>query len=170
MTKTLRWTLPLLGMIAMATAAPAKADTELRFLSQFVPTQKHFPNEKASLDAVAADQALGINVTTNEYKSLGLKTSDGLRLVRAGTFDVVTVQIGTASRDDPFLEGLDLSAPFEGEVEGAGEDELIAASAAIHRHLLAKRRALDTSASTRRGWVERHRRLLSPYPPHRGDA
>ena len=76
MTRTLRRTLPLLGMVAMAAAAPAKADTELRFLSQFVPTQKHFPNEKASLDAVAADQALGINVTTNEYKSLGLKTSD----------------------------------------------------------------------------------------------
>lgn len=108
MTKTLRWTLPLLGMVAMAAAAPAKADTELRFLSQFVSTQKHFPNEKAALDAVAADDAIGINVTTNEYKSLGLKTSDGLRLVRAGTFDVVTVQIGTASRDDPFLEGLDL--------------------------------------------------------------
>jgi len=108
MKKILTRILPLLGMVAMVATTPAKADTELRFLSQFVPTQKHFPNEKAALDAVAADEALGVNVTTNEYKSLGLKTSDGLRLVRAGTFDVVTVQIGTASRDDAFLEGLDL--------------------------------------------------------------
>jgi acetyl-CoA carboxylase biotin carboxylase subunit len=64
--------------------------------------------------------------------------------------------------DTQFLEGLDLSEPRE------GEDELVAASAAIHRHLLARRRALDTSASTRRSWVERSRARLSPYPPHAG--
>ena len=47
--------------------------------------------------------------------------------------------------DTHFLEGLDLSTPRE------GEDELVAAAAAIHRHRLARRRALGTSASTRRG-------------------
>ena len=63
--------------------------------------------------------------------------------------------------DTHFLEGLDMSAPRE------GEDELVAASAAIHRHLLTKRRALGTSASTRRSWIDRSRSMLSSYPPHR---
>jgi TRAP-type C4-dicarboxylate transport system substrate-binding protein len=33
---------------------------------------------------------------------------DTMRLVRSGTFDIVETTIGAASRDDPFLEGLDL--------------------------------------------------------------
>ena len=63
--------------------------------------------------------------------------------------------------DTHFLEGLDLSAERE------GEDALVAAAAAIHRHLLARRRALATSSSTRRAWLERGRRRTSPYPWHR---
>ena len=31
-----------------------------------------------------------------------------MRIVRSGTFDIVETTIGSASRDDPFLEGLDL--------------------------------------------------------------
>jgi acetyl/propionyl-CoA carboxylase alpha subunit len=63
--------------------------------------------------------------------------------------------------DTHFLEGLDLAARRE------GEDELVAAAAAIHRHLGARRRALATSYSSRRSWVERGRRAVSGYPPHR---
>ncbi len=96
----------LAGAVALA-AAPVRAETQLRFLGQFLSTQKHFPPEKGALDAIAANNT-GIKIIRNEYKALGMKTSDGLRLARSGTFDVVTVQIGTASRDDPFLEGLDL--------------------------------------------------------------
>ncbi len=63
--------------------------------------------------------------------------------------------------DTHFLEGLDLSAPRE------GEDELVAAAAAIRRHHLARRRALGTEASSRRAWLERGRRDWSEYPAHR---
>ena len=63
--------------------------------------------------------------------------------------------------DTHFLEGLDLAARRE------GEDELVAAAAAIHRHLGARRRALATSYSSRRSWVERGRRGAAGYPPHR---
>ena len=97
-----------LGVEGAPVAPPAQADTQLRFLSQFLPTAKQYPPEKAVLDALEADGALGISVVHNEYKALGLKSSDGLRLVRSGTFDVITIQIGTASRDDAFLEGIDL--------------------------------------------------------------
>jgi TRAP-type C4-dicarboxylate transport system substrate-binding protein len=37
-----------------------------------------------------------------------VQAADALRLLRSGTFDVMSVQIGMASRDDPFFEGLDL--------------------------------------------------------------
>jgi len=62
--------------------------------------------------------------------------------------------------DTHFLEHFDLSAPR------AGEDEIVAAAAAIHRHLLARRRALSTDAASRRAWLERSRRGRSAYPPH----
>ncbi len=38
----------------------------------------------------------------------GLNLADALRLVRGGSYDVVSTQVGLASRDDPFLEGIDL--------------------------------------------------------------
>jgi acetyl-CoA carboxylase biotin carboxylase subunit len=60
--------------------------------------------------------------------------------------------------DTHFLATLDLSTPRK------GEDVLVAAAAAIHRHLLARRKALDTSASTRQAWLARSRSRTSNYP------
>ena len=48
---------------------------------------------------------------------------------------------------------------------GRGEDALVAAAAAIHRHRMSRRRALETSASTRRAWLERSRSTRAPDPP-----
>ncbi len=100
--------LPILIAAAIMAGLPAAAETQLRMLGQFLPTAKQYPVEKATLDAIDADEGLDIKVIANVYKAMGLKTSDGLRLVRAGTFHVVSIQIGTASRDDAFLEGIDL--------------------------------------------------------------
>ena len=109
MKTTLKLCTTALAAAAVLVSVPAaQAETQLRFLSQFLPTAKQYPPEKAALDTIDANGALGLKVVHNEYKALGLKSSDGLRLVRSGTFDVVTIQIGTASRDDPFLEGIDL--------------------------------------------------------------
>lgn len=99
---------PVLAVLAAMVAVPAQADTTLRFLSQFLPTAKQYPAEKATMDAIDADKALGIKTDMKEYRALGLKFDDGLRILRSGSFDVVTVQIGNAARDDTFLEGLDL--------------------------------------------------------------
>jgi acetyl/propionyl-CoA carboxylase alpha subunit len=63
--------------------------------------------------------------------------------------------------DTHFLEGLDLGARRE------GEDELVAAAAAIHRHHLARRRALATDAGSRRAWLERGRQAATAYAPRR---
>jgi acetyl/propionyl-CoA carboxylase alpha subunit len=63
--------------------------------------------------------------------------------------------------DTHFLSTIDLSKPSE------GEDLIVAASAAIHRHLLARRRALGTSATSRTAWLARSRTRQTQYPPHR---
>jgi len=62
--------------------------------------------------------------------------------------------------DTHFLSTMDLSSPR------TGHDALVAAVAAIHRHLLSRRRALATTASSRTNWLERSRSRLSSYPAH----
>ena len=53
--------------------------------------------------------------------------------------------------DTHLLESIDLSA------RRGGEDETVAAAAAVWRHRLARRRALSTSSSERSGWLARSR-------------
>jgi acetyl-CoA carboxylase biotin carboxylase subunit len=53
--------------------------------------------------------------------------------------------------DTRFLETIDLTARH------GGEDETVAAAAAIWRHRLARRRALSTSSADRSGWLARSR-------------
>jgi hypothetical protein len=53
----------------------------------------------------------GLNLTTNfnPMDVVNVKPEDALRLLRSGMFDVMSAQIGQASRDDPFFEGIDLA-------------------------------------------------------------
>lgn len=62
--------------------------------------------------------------------------------------------------DTHFLNHLDLAQPHK------GENELVAAAAAIHRHLAMRRKALATSDGSRAAWTTRSRAALSPYPAH----
>lgn len=90
-----------------ALAGAAQADTSVRVLTQILPTAKQYPNEAAAIEALKASE-LGFTVTYNNYEGLGLSTADGLRLVSDNAFNIVSVQIGTAARDDAFFEGIDL--------------------------------------------------------------
>lgn len=94
--------------LMLALPATVSAQTQMRLLSQSLPTSKQYPPEQAAVDRIVENEELGIDVVYNHYDSLGLKQADALRLIRAGTFDVISTQIGLASRDDPFLEGLDI--------------------------------------------------------------
>lgn len=85
--------------------APAFADTPVRWLSQSMSTSAEFPIETAIMDEIRAD---GFTVERSEFQALGISTADGLRLARAGTFDVISLQVGQVASDDPFIEGIDL--------------------------------------------------------------
>ncbi len=56
--------------------------------------------------------------------------------------------------DTHFLESLTLAPPTEYR-------QIVAAAAAMHRHLLARRRALEPQAGARAAWLERGRRVSS---------
>jgi TRAP-type C4-dicarboxylate transport system substrate-binding protein len=87
-------------------AATASAQTAVRWLSQSQQISTQYPVEAAAMERMGAIP--GLRIERSEFQTLGLNMADALRLVRSGTFDVVSTQVGLAARDDPFLEGIDL--------------------------------------------------------------
>ena len=90
-----------------AGAHGAHAQTPVRWLSQTATVHAQYPAEIAAMERVTASGA-GLRADRSEFMVLGLNLADALRLVRSGSYDVVSTQVGLASRDDPFLEGIDL--------------------------------------------------------------
>ena len=64
--------------------------------------------ERPFFTALPKLMGTSMTVNYNPMDVLGVQAADALRLLRSGTFDVMSVQIGMASRDDPFFEGIDL--------------------------------------------------------------
>jgi len=91
----------------LASSQSAFAQTTVRWLSQTPTVQSQYPLEVAAMERVTAS-GTGLKAERSEFMALGLNLADALRLVRGGSYDVVSTQVGLASRDDPFLEGIDL--------------------------------------------------------------
>ncbi|MCL3883111.1 TRAP transporter substrate-binding protein [Marivita sp. GX14005] len=90
-------------------AGPALAEQiNLRALGLVSTHKSHTALEKSFYESLGEKTGLDINVNFNPLDVLGVNMQDTMRVVRAGTFDIVETTIGSASRDDPFLEGLDL--------------------------------------------------------------
>lgn len=100
--------LPLVAAAALAGAATAHAETPVRWLSQSQTTSSQYPIEKAAMDRISEDHSADLDVQRSEFQTLGINMGDGLRLVRAGTFDIASITVGLVARDEPFLEGIDL--------------------------------------------------------------
>jgi len=99
---------------ALALAAPlglahAQAPTTMRVAGNFSSNTKHVDAiEKPFFIALPKLTDIPLNVNYNPMDVVNVQAADALRLLRSGTFDVMSVQIGMASRDDPFFEGIDL--------------------------------------------------------------
>ncbi len=108
----MRRTAPLLAAALMATTAAvatdAEAETTIKWLSQSQANSTQFPIETATMESIEAEDGLDLAVERSEFQALGINLGDALRLVRAGTFDVVSTQVGQVAKDDAFLEGIDL--------------------------------------------------------------
>ncbi|MBC8790779.1 MAG: ABC transporter substrate-binding protein [Tagaea sp. CACIAM 22H2] len=123
----------IIGAVAaavFATAASAQTTT-VRWLSQTPTVQTQYPIESAAMARITA-AGVDLRVDRQEFMALGLNLGDALRLVRSGTYDIVSTQVGLASRDDAFLEGID--------VIGVSTDmDSLEASVNAYRPLFAKR-------------------------------
>lgn len=95
---------PLAAAAVLAFAQPALAEN-VRWLTQTQQQNAQYPIE---IEAIEAARAAGFTVDRTEFQVLGLDLADALRMAGSGTFQIVTTQIGSAARDDAFLEGIDL--------------------------------------------------------------
>jgi len=98
-----------LAACAMGPGPDAVADpTSMRAAGQTSNAKQFELVEKPFFAGLA--RALGVNMTVsiNPIDVVGVQAADALRLLRTGAFDLMSVQIGMASRDDPFFEGIDL--------------------------------------------------------------
>ena len=91
--------------LALAQTAP----TQMRIAGNFSSNTKHVDAiERPFFTGLPAALGASFTINYNPMDVLNVQAADALRLLRSGTFDVMSVQIGMASRDDPFFEGLDL--------------------------------------------------------------
>jgi TRAP-type C4-dicarboxylate transport system substrate-binding protein len=87
----------------------AQSPSTMRIAGNFSANAKHTNGiEKPFFEALAKNTGITLAANYNPMDVLGVQAADALRLLRSGAFDVMSVQIGMASRDDPFFEGIDL--------------------------------------------------------------
>lgn len=92
-----------------STLAMAQSPSTMRIAGNFSANGKHVGGiERPFFDALAKNTGVNLATNFNPMDVLGVQAADALRLLRSGAFDVMSVQIGMASRDDPFFEGVDL--------------------------------------------------------------
>jgi TRAP-type C4-dicarboxylate transport system substrate-binding protein len=98
----------LAATLALGISQGHATPNSLRLLSQNPASDKAYPVEMALVEEVNKDSTAELKISRSEFSQLGLSTADALRYLHSGAFDIVNVPIGIASRDDPFLEGIDL--------------------------------------------------------------
>jgi TRAP-type C4-dicarboxylate transport system substrate-binding protein len=99
----------LAAVLALPLGAQAADPTAMRIAGNFSSNTKHVDEvEKPFFTALPKLMGTQMNINYNPMDVVNVQAADALRLLRSGTFDVMSVQIGMASRDDPFFEGIDL--------------------------------------------------------------
>ena len=96
--------------LALAITAPASAQTiKLRVAGNLLATgliqQK---KEQPFFENMAKITGLPVEVDYKPQDVLGLKDADGLRVLKTGLFDIVSLRLAQVSRDEPFFLGPDI--------------------------------------------------------------
>ena len=96
-------------LVTMA-GAQAQSPTTMRAAGNFSSSVAHSKGiETPFFESLSAVSGVKLEMNFNPMDVVNVKSDDALRLLRSGAFDVMSVQIGQASRDDPFFEGIDLA-------------------------------------------------------------
>lgn len=106
---------PLMHAAALAflcvtsTAAWAEPAT-LKVLGNFTGNKKQVDLvERPFFTGLAEEAGISSKVGYSPMDLVNVKAADAMRLLKSGAFDIASVQIGSAARDNPFLEGIDLA-------------------------------------------------------------
>jgi len=98
-----------LSVAAYATTSHAQEPGVMRAVGNFSQNKKQVDGaERPFFEGLAKNLGVKTKVEFNPMDVLGIQAADAFRLMRSGAFDVMSIQIGMASRDDPFFEGVDL--------------------------------------------------------------
>jgi TRAP-type C4-dicarboxylate transport system substrate-binding protein len=103
-----RFLIALLAAGALALPAAAQP-VKLRVAGNLVAgglIQQH--KEQPFFENLAKATGLPIEVDYKPMDVLGVKDTDGLRVIKSGLFDIVALRLAQASRDDPMLLGPDI--------------------------------------------------------------
>lgn len=96
--------------LMLALASPALAQTlDFKVLGQPVSTGKILDElEKPFFENFGERTGLDATATLNPVDTTGIKDLEGLRIAKAGLFDIVSLRFSPISRDAPIALGLDL--------------------------------------------------------------
>jgi TRAP-type transport system periplasmic protein len=97
------------ALLMTAVATPAQEKIKLQVAGNLLATgliQKN--KEQPFFETLAQTTGLPIDVDYKPMDTTGIKDIEGLRVLRNGLFDIVTLRIAQVSRDEPFLLGLDI--------------------------------------------------------------
>lgn len=110
MKKTTRRLTRLVAALACgaAVATTVNASQNLRVTGNFAQNVKHVSVETEFFEQLKQKSGVDVAVNYNPMDVVGVRAPDALRMLRSGAFDIMSVQIGMASRDDPFFEGIDV--------------------------------------------------------------
>ena len=97
-------------LVLAAGPAVAQSPNTMRAAGNFSSSVAHSKGiETPFFEGLARTTGLNLQMNFNPMDVVNVKPDDALRLLRSGAFDVMSVQIGQASRDDPFFEGIDIA-------------------------------------------------------------
>jgi len=107
----LKFLLGCLAATATFASSPSFADpANLKVLGNFTGNKKQVDLvERPFFTELAEKAGISSKVNYSPMDLVNVNASDALRLLRSGAFDIASVQIGMAARDNPFLEGIDIA-------------------------------------------------------------
>ncbi len=106
-----RFSAIVLGMAIAGVAVPAMSQEtiKLRVAGNLLATGLIQQNkEQPFFENLAKTTGLPLEVDYKPMDVTGIKDIEGLRVLKSGLFDIVTLRIAQVSRDEPFLLGLDI--------------------------------------------------------------
>jgi len=106
----LKFALPLLAAtLALAALAARAENPKLRVAGNLVATGLiQQTKEQPFFENFAKNTGVPIDADYKPMDVLGVKDADGLRVLKSGLFDIVTLRLAQVSRDEPFFLGPDI--------------------------------------------------------------